>query len=125
MTSVSPKTCGACGKAIKGRADKKFCDDYCRNAFNNQLNSDTTNYVRNVNNILRRNRRLLEENIPAGEETFRISKNKLIEKGFVFKHFTHTYTNKKGTTYFFCYEYGYMPVDNDWFLLVKQKQELT
>ena len=40
------KTCVACGKAVKGRSDKKFCDDYCRNVYNNDLKSDSNNYVR-------------------------------------------------------------------------------
>ena len=30
------KVCLACGKPLKGRIDKKFCDDYCRNNYNNQ-----------------------------------------------------------------------------------------
>lgn len=57
------KTCLACDKPLKGRLDKKFCDDYCRNNYNNRLNSDQSNYVRNVNNILRKNRRILEASI--------------------------------------------------------------
>ena len=33
-------TCPECGDKLKGRADKKFCSDACRNAYNNKLNSD-------------------------------------------------------------------------------------
>jgi hypothetical protein len=51
------------------------------------------------------------------------TKTKLLEKGFLFKYFTHTYTNKKGTVYFFCYDLGYLPLENDWYLLVKRKKE--
>jgi hypothetical protein len=29
------KTCLFCEKPVKGRSDKKFCDDYCRAAYNN------------------------------------------------------------------------------------------
>ena len=29
------KKCLSCGKLLKGRVDKKFCDDYCRNNYNN------------------------------------------------------------------------------------------
>ncbi len=42
-------TCVECGEEIKGRADKKFCSDQCRSAFNNRLNSDATNFIRNIN----------------------------------------------------------------------------
>ena len=62
------KNCLTCDKPLKGRSDKKFCDDYCRNNYNNQLKSITTNQMRNVNNALGKNRRILEELIPAGEE---------------------------------------------------------
>ena len=30
--------CLQCDKVIRGRIDKKFCDDWCRNNFNNALN---------------------------------------------------------------------------------------
>jgi len=113
------KQCPECGEEIKGRADKKFCSDLCRNSFNNKLNSDTSNYVRNINNILRRNRRVLEELIP--EQTAKASKTKLSQKGFNFQYYTNTYTSAKGT-YYFCYEYGYLPKENDHYFLVKKKE---
>ena len=116
------KTCQECNKVLRGRADRKFCDDLCRNSYNNKLNSDSNAFVRNVNNVLRRNRRVLEEVLPVGEELVKLPKSKLIEKGFSFKYFTHTYTNKKGNVYFFCYEYGYLLLEADWLLIVKRKE---
>lgn len=114
------KKCIECGSDIRGRSDKKFCSDLCRNGHNNKLNSDTTNYIRNINNILRKNRRILELLIP--EETAKTTKAKLVQKGFDFQYITHVYTNKKGTSYYFCYEYGYLPLDNDFYFLVKRKK---
>jgi hypothetical protein len=52
-------------QSFKGRADKKFCDDYCRTNYNNQLKSCENNYVRNINNALGKNRRILEELLPG------------------------------------------------------------
>lgn len=106
---------------MRGRSDKKFCDDYCRNNYNNQLKSKSNNQVRNINNALLKNRRILLEIFPGGEEMVKVSKDKLIEKGFQFKYMTHQYTNKKGNVYFFCYETGYLPLENDWYLIVKRK----
>ena len=120
---VNTQHCLECGKSLKGRIDKKFCDDYCRNAYNNKQNSDHNNYVRNVNNILRKNRRLLEDNIAKGEETGKCLRQKLAQRGFDFRYHTHQYTNKKGNVYFFCYEYGYLPLESDWLLIVKRKEE--
>lgn len=117
---TAKRACPECGEPIKGRADKKFCSDLCRNSYNNKLNADTTNYVRNVNNILRRNRRIMEELNPQGKIS--VPKSKLSAKGFDFGFFTNTYKNKDGEMYYFCYEYGYLPIKNDYYLLVKRKE---
>jgi hypothetical protein len=115
----SERACLTCGRPIKGRSDKKFCDDYCRSVFNNKLNSEANPCVKNVNNILRKNRRILSELIP--DETARTTRERLMEKGFNFQYVTNTYTNKRGTQYYFCYEFGYLPLDNGWYFLVKRK----
>ena len=113
----------SCNKPVKGRTDKKFCDDFCRNNFNNQLKSNTINLVRNINNALGKNRRILENLFVAGEEMAKTTRNKLLQKGFQFKYITHTYVTKTSKTYFYCYEYGYLPLDNDWYLVVKKKED--
>lgn len=110
------KNCLDCGEPIVGRADKKFCSDQCRNNYNNRLNSDTSAMVRNVNNILRRNRRILSELNPTDKVT--VHKEKLANLGFNFNYFTHLYTTQKGSVYRFVYEYGYLPLDNDFYMLV-------
>lgn len=115
------KFCLECNEPIRGRADKKFCSDLCRNAYNNKLNSDSSNLMRNVNNILRKNRRILEGLIP--DEMAKISKSKLADLGFNFNYFTNLYTNKKGDTYYFIYEFGYLPIEHDYMLLVKRKSK--
>ena len=118
-----PKTCLQCGKPLRGRSDKKFCDDYCRNNHNNQLKAYANNYVRTINNMLGKNRRILEELLPDKEEMSKATKEKLLYHGFSFRYITHTYINKKGTTYYFCYDYGYLPLENNWYLIVKRKKE--
>jgi hypothetical protein len=123
LAETAIKKCLTCNKPLKGRTDKKFCDDYCRNGYNNQLKAGYNNYVRNINNALRKNRRILEALLPANEEMAKANKDKLLHKEFQFKYITHTYTNKKGNTYFFCYEYGYLPLENDWFLIVRRREE--
>lgn len=117
---MQEKICLECGTKIFGRVDKKFCSDQCRNSYNNKLNSDGTNYIRNVNNILRKNRRILMDLNPNGKS--KTHRNKLFEKGFDFNYFTNTYTTKAGAIYYFCYEYGYLPIDNDFFALVKKQE---
>lgn len=125
MTTPECKTCLACGKTLKGRSDKKFCDDYCRNNFNNQQKSRSLHsiYVRNINHTLLRNRKVLESILPDGEETAKATKEKLLRSGFHFQYQTHLYKTKNGKIYFYCYDYGYLPLDNDWFLIVKKKDD--
>jgi len=117
------RTCLSCGKPLRGRVDKKFCDDFCRNNFNNKQNSHQTNFVRNVNSILRKNRRILENLLPEAEETKKVLREKLVLEGFNFKYFTHQYQTQKGSVYFFTYEYGYLPLENDWILIVKREEK--
>ncbi len=115
--------CLHCGKVVRGRIDKKFCDDYCRNAFNNRQNSDKNNLVRNINNALMKNRRLLESMIKPDEDLAKCPRQKLAEQGFDFRYHTHQYLNKKGQTYNFCYEYGYLPLEGDWMLIVRRSSK--
>jgi hypothetical protein len=116
MATTEPKTCLECGEKITGRVDKKFCSDQCRISFNNRLNSNETNYVRNVSNTLRKNRRILTELNTTGKT--RISGTRLKEKGFDFQYFTNLYKTKDGAVYYYCYEQGYLPIENDFYLLV-------
>ena len=102
--------------------EKKYCDDYCRNNYNNSLKQEDNNLVRNINNALGKNRRVLLSMLKEEEEMVKTTKDKLLEKGFLFKYFTHLYTNKKGNVYYFCYDTGYLPLENDWHLIVKRKE---
>ena len=43
------RECLTCGTELRGRTDKKFCDDYCRSAYNNKMGPRSSLYVRNVN----------------------------------------------------------------------------
>ena len=113
------KKCIECNDEFIGRADKKFCSDNCRSAYNNKLNSDATNFIRNINNILRKNRRILAELNPKGKS--KVHKDKLLERGFKFSYFTNVYKTKAGKVYYFCYEQGYLSIDNGWFALVIRK----
>ncbi|HEX5024889.1 MAG TPA: hypothetical protein VFV68_06440 [Agriterribacter sp.] len=121
-TTTQQAYCMFCNKPVKGRIDKKFCDDWCRNAHNNRRYSQTSTFVRNVNTILRRNRQILETIIPDGKEITKTPRKKLAEKGFNFQYITHTHTTKKGLTYFFCYEYGYLSIEHDYCLVVSRER---
>ena len=113
------KRCIECNEVLHGRSDKKFCSDACRNSYNNRLKSTTDNqYVRKVNGILRRNRNIMEQLNPEGK--IRLHKSRLEKNGFDFGFFTNTYTTKAGAVYYFCYDQGYLPLDHDYYMLVRK-----
>nr|AOE12229.1 hypothetical protein [uncultured bacterium]CCG00093.1 conserved hypothetical protein [uncultured Flavobacteriia bacterium] len=113
---MEERKCNECGQGLKGRKDQKFCSDYCRNTFNNRLHEDANNYVRRINNILRKNRRILEKLNPKGKIT--VDAITLAEEGFNFHYYTNIYTTQKGAKYHFCYDQGYLKIENDQFMLV-------
>ncbi|MGN7863700.1 hypothetical protein [Chryseobacterium sp. 22458] len=111
--------CLECGEKIIGRSDKKFCNDACRNAYNNKQNKDSTNLMRNINNKLRKNYRILvETNIEGKTKTAR---SKLEGLGFDFDYFTSIKIYKNGSEYRFIYNYGYKLLEDDFVLIVKNQ----
>lgn len=117
---METRTCKECGQKLRGRKDQKFCSDYCRNTFNNRLNEDSNASMRRINNILRKNRRILAQLNPKGKIT--VDGISLAEEGFNFHYFTNVYRTLKGTEYYFCYDQGYLRMENDQYMLV-QKQD--
>jgi len=113
------RSCPECGNKIIGRADKKFCSDACRNSHNNALNKDRKNLVRNINNRLRKNYRILESLNPTDKT--KTTKEKLLRMGFNFDFFTSQYVTKTGSIYYYLYDQGYLPLNNDYYLLVKNE----
>jgi hypothetical protein len=74
--------------------------------------------MRNINNKLRKNYRILSElNIDVKSKTTR---SKLLNKGFDFDYFTSILNTKTGNTYYFVYDQGYMTLESDFFILVKK-----
>jgi len=105
------RKCLDCGDVIRGRADKKFCSDQCRNNYNNRLNRDSNNFVRNVHGLLRKNRRILSDLYADGKTT--VHKDALYALGFNFSFFTHVVRTREGKTCQYCFEYGFTERDDD------------
>ncbi|MNT46800.1 hypothetical protein D3C72_1834700 [compost metagenome] len=75
--------------------------------------------MRNVNNKLRKNYRILVELNTEGKS--KATRDKMINKGFDFDFFTNILQTKTGNTYYFLYDQGYRSLDNDYFMLVKKE----
>lgn len=111
------RKCMECGETIKGRADKKFCDDQCRSYFNNRINSEVSSEMRHINSRLRRNRRVLQM-LTRGKETVKVATDSLYEAGFSFRYHTQL-VDLKGRECRLCYDYGYVRLDQDEYMLIQ------
>lgn len=111
-------TCLECGDKLIGRIDKKFCNDGCRNSYNNHQNKDSTNLMRNTHNKLRRNYRILSQlNFKEGKT--KATADRLSKDGFDFEYFTCVKTYNNGAEYRFLYDIGYKYIEDDRLLIVR------
>ena len=53
------RLCMECSTPVKGRADKKFCDDQCRSSYYNRTKMKEISVTKNINKILKKNRQIL------------------------------------------------------------------
>lgn len=119
MKEIEKRYCLHDGKEIVGRAGKMFCSDSCRNTYNNRQNKDATNLVRNINNKLRKNYRILSELNP--NDKVKVERKLLKKKGFDFEFFTSILNAKTGKDYYFVYDQGFMELEEDIFVLIKKE----
>ena len=101
------KQCLYCRKNIRGRSDKKFCNDYCRNYYNQELKEKEGVAEKKINQILSRNRRVLQQISEEGHYVC-LPRERLMSMGFDPRFCTELYFTKSNTACFFCYDYGFV-----------------
>ncbi|TRX55513.1 hypothetical protein FNH22_17910 [Fulvivirga sp. M361] len=111
MDNYQQKHCQQCGKELTGRTDKRFCDSYCRNTFNNQNKSEGEKVIAETHIILRRNRKILRQLSPMGKATVR--KEVLDTLGYDYRFFTGIYRSRQGKYYYVCYDFAFSPINDD------------
>lgn len=110
--------CMDCGALLKGRSDKRFCNDYCRSHHYHQVNKDELLFLKEINKILKKNKIILERFYTQGISA--LHRSPMLAAGFNFNYFTHLKSGHGGRTCIYCYEYGYVKLNEDEFLLCKQ-----
>ena len=111
------RNCLYCNKElIGGRSTRKFCDRFCSYTYYNVLNAAQNNLIRNINSSLYKNRRILQGILASGRS--KVKRQELIKAGYEFKYYTHNQVNKNDNLYFYCYDYGYLPLEKDIYLIV-------
>lgn len=113
---TTPRNCQECGAVLHGRIDQRFCSDQCRSTHHNRRKAATSELMRRINRVLRQNHRILLRANPTGKT--RVSGDFLRAQGFSFQYFTHQYRTQEGKTYCFIYEQGYLPLEDDSYVLV-------
>jgi|SRR5690606_8113528 len=113
------RRCFACDKPLRGRADKKYCDDSCRNYYHNHVRYRRDEKVKKVNAILSKNLNILESLLPRDRDHVVVTKEYLLELGFNFKFVTHLAVSNSNKLFHFCYWIGYHQLNEDCFLLTR------
>jgi hypothetical protein len=115
--TISP-TCLTCGKPLRGRSDKKFCNEGCKNEHNNRLQHEERESIKAIDRILKRNRRILL--LSLGDHRTRIvTTPQLLNAGFRFDYHTHQFANHQSDFYVFCYDYGHLALEDGRCMIVK------
>ena len=98
--------CQCCAQVLYGRLDKKFCDDGCRNNFNNQQNSIQNKEIRFINRVLKRNRAILLGLLSLEKKPMKVDREYLLMEGFNFRYMTQQGVGPDGQSYQICYDVG-------------------
>lgn len=110
------RTCLDCGESLRGRSDKKFCSDSCRNNYNNKANRETNLFVRNIHNLLRKNRRVLADLYES--DVITVHRDALTVAGYNFTFFTHMVESESGNVSWYCFEYGFTEAEDGFIRIV-------
>jgi hypothetical protein len=117
-----PKDCLNCGQPLdpgKGRVDRLYCDERCKNAFHNARSIEENGELNRIELVLKKNRRVLKKMF-ARKDKDQISKERLLKEGFDFVFYTHHVTSKIiGNSFTFCFDYGYREVEPGVYKIVK------
>ena len=54
----------------------------------------------------------------------KVKRETLVKHQFNFKNYTSEYITKTGSVYRYVYDQGYLELENDWFLLVKDESAM-
>ncbi|WP_072053958.1 DUF2116 family Zn-ribbon domain-containing protein [Flavihumibacter petaseus] len=107
------KHCIWCDTPLKGRIDKKFCNDDCRGRYHNQRNSDDYHAMTAVNHVLSRNRRILASLLDPDAAAFTVHRELLLFRGFQFNYFTGAAPAPDDQVVYRCYEFSYRHLSAD------------
>jgi hypothetical protein len=101
---------------IKGRTDRKFCNDQCRGTYHNLQYLESNTAIRLINRILKKNYSILSLLNTNGKTT--VSKIQLHYLGYRFEYVTSMSKTRNNNVCFFCYNQGYRELNDKVMMLV-------
>jgi len=101
------RNCLECGKDLKGRLGKKYCDPACKSAYHNSHTNEAEAEIKKVNRIIRHNRSILKLLSPEGKATVR--KEVLDQLSYDYRFFTGLFKSKNNL-YYLVYDYAFSPI---------------
>lgn len=79
--------CRECGGPLRGRADRRFCSDACRNEHNNRRYRKQEHEFRPYHRSLRQNHRILDR-LLGQAVSVQVPRERLVIAGFAFNRLT-------------------------------------
>ncbi|MBB2145736.1 hypothetical protein GM921_09580 [Pedobacter sp. LMG 31464] len=127
LLSPQHRDCAFCGKELFGRADKAYCNDTCRNNGNRERRKKLAWYepifIRQINNILKRNYKILTQQGIDEHGPKTVSRYKLLDEGFNFHYFTSNLSTRAGE-YRFIYDYGWRELPEEKVMIVTNPKQV-
>jgi hypothetical protein len=120
-TEKTSQTCLCCARSINGRSDKKFCNANCRNEYHNKRSGKRNAYMRRVNAILNRNRKLLLSFLSRAKQTTTVERSVVLAAGFSFTYCTQVKLVRQNLQYY-CYDVYYIIQDEINIVIYRAKQ---
>ncbi len=103
-----------------GRRDKIFCSPKCKAVYHRRRKKQVSSVSKKINSILHRNWVVLSELYEEiGRKKFFIPVERLNKAGFHLNYYTTSNTNKKGKTYYYIYDFGWMQFSEKEMMIVK------
>ena len=115
------RQCEQCGNPLAGRSDKRFCSVKCKNDFYSSQRRETRFATREVDQILHRNREILQTIMGEKRNKMTIARLELTQMGFNFDFITGIYSNKQGKMYHNVYDFAWMAFSTQEILIVRRK----
>ncbi|WP_436834170.1 hypothetical protein [Parapedobacter sp. DT-150] len=108
-STTRERRCKECDEILRGRTDKQFCNDGCRNSYNRKKRHVIAEQIpetyREIFRIIKQNHLILLKFL-GYEDEVELTKSRLVDAGFHFKYFTST-VPEKGMVWHCCFDIGW------------------